>query len=485
MKDQSHTPLFTALREYASGAKAALGFHSPGHKQGRGIHPGLLEYLGPNVFGIDITVLPYLDFLSDPRGPIREAQELAAAAWGADQAFFLVNGTTCGIQAMIAATAGPGQKVILPRNAHKSALAALTMTGAEPVYLQPEFEPDFGLPLQVRPEQVEDALSRHSGVAAVFMINPTYYGTATDLNRVVQACHARRVPVLVDEAHGAHFRWHDGLPPSAMQAGADMCASSTHKIAGSMTQSSMLFVQGDLVDPHRVQATLNLLQTTSPSFVLLASLDTARSYMAAHGEQLIRDAMYLARQTRDRIESHPKLYCLGPEINGWPSVFDHDPTKVVIHVGRTGLTGFAVEELLAQAHDVHIELSGERIILIPITMGDDEERVDRFCSALFQVAAEHRGPDRARPAVAEPPLPPVAMPPRAAHFAAHLRVPLAGAVGRISAEQIMVYPPGVPLLCTGERITPQVMDYVRQVRAQTRIQGASDPSLETFLVVKE
>lgn len=483
MKDQSHAPLFAALREYATGADAALGFHSPGHKQGRGTHPGLLEYLGPNVFGIDITVLPYLDFLSDPRGPIRQAQELAAAAWGAERAWFLINGTSCGIHTMIAAAAGPGQKVILPRNVHKSALAALIITGAEPVYLQPEFEPDFGVPLQVRPQQVEEALARHGSVAAVVMIHPTYYGVATDLAQIVQLSHRHGVPVLVDEAHGAHFRWHDGLPPSAMQAGADMSAASTHKIAGSMTQSAMLFAQGSRVDPHRIQATLNMLQTTSPSFVLMASLDAARSHMALHGEQLIRDAIYLSRQSRDRIEAHPRLYTLGPEVIGWPSVFDSDPTKVVIHVGRTGLTGFQAEEWLAQAHDVHIELSGERIILIPITLGDDEERVERFTQALFRVVQEHAGPDRARPPVAEPPLPPLALTPRAAHYAPHRRVAFDQAAGQVAAEQILVYPPGVPLLCPGERITAEVMDYLAQVRAQTRIQGASDPSLATVSVV--
>lgn len=486
MTDQWETPLLDALRAYVE--RGTLGFHSPGHKQGCGTHPGFRRYLGKRVFAIDLTVLPDLDFLSRPTGPIRQAQALAARAYLAGHAWFLVDGTSGGIHAMIAATAGPGDRVLVPRHCHKSVLAGLMLAGAVPVWLAPEYDEHLGIPLQVRPQQVADALAAAPDIRAAVMINPTYYGCATDLPRVVAICHAAGVPVLVDEAHGGGLAFNDSLPPSAMQAGADLSASSTHKIAGSMTQRSLLLQQGNRVEPARVQEMFNFLQTTSPSFVLMASIDAA-----VHGPRLITDALYLAAEARAALGAIPGVECLGPEVQGYHSVLDWDPTKITIDVTGLGLTGFQVEGILGREYRISIEVSGERFILIPITMGDNRARVHRFVAAMADLAARYRrngngngnGSGRRWAPIRVPPLPPVALAPREAVYGRRRRsVPLAQAAGLVSAESVMIYPPGIPLVNPGEVITPETVAHVLALQGSTGLlQGLADPAGEQIRVV--
>lgn len=486
--DQRNTPLFNALLHYIE--QNTLPFHSPAHKQGVGLAGPFRDFVGSNVLAIDLTVLPDLDFLSAPRGPIKRAQELAADAYGADHAFFLINGTSGGIHAAIMAAVGPGDKVLMPRNVHKSVFAGLVLSGAIPVYLQPEYDDRFGIPLQITPEQVEEAFRRDPDIKAVFVVNPTYYGIATYLRRIVEIAHARGVPVIVDEAHGAHLIFNQALPESAMEAGADISAISTHKVAGSMTQSSLLVMKEGLLDYDRVQEILNYLQSTSPSFVLMASLDVARSNIAVHGDRLIKQAVSLAGEVRRRINEIPGFFAFGEEMVERGSVAAIDPTKITIRTVDLGLTGFEVEAILNREFDIAIELSGEHYILIPITIGDRRDRVERFLSALSRLAQRFgKGPgsaERFTEAVRPPEVPPMVLPPREAVFSRRDIVPISRAAGRVSAETILVYPPGIPIVTPGERITTEVLDYIDSLnRETTLLQGMSDPSLLTLQVLSE
>lgn len=485
--DQRNTPLFNALLHYLE--QNTLPFHSPAHKQGVGLAGPFRDFVGSNVLAIDLTVLPDLDFLSAPRGPIKRAQELAAAAYAADHAFFLINGTSGGIHAMIMAAVGPGDKMLVPRNVHKSVFAGLVLSGGVPIYIEPEYDDRFGIPLQITPQQVERAFDEHPDLKAVFVVNPTYYGIATYLRSIVEIAHSHGVPVLVDEAHGAHLIFNEALPESAMEAGADISAISVHKVAGSMTQSSLLVMREGLLDYDRVQEVLNYLQSTSPSFVLMASLDVARSNIAVHGDRLIKQAVALADEVRRRINEIPGFYAFGQEVVERGSVAAIDPTKITIRTVDLGLTGFEVEAILNREFDIAIELSGEHYILIPITIGDRRDRVERFLSALSRLAHRFGKPEagaRFSDSVRPPRVPPMVVTPRDAVFSMREIVPISRAAGRVSAETVTVYPPGIPIVCSGELITQEVLDYVDSLnRETTLLQGMSDPSLLTVQVLTE
>ncbi len=486
--DQRNTPLFNALLHYVE--QNTLPFHSPAHKQGVGLAGPFRDFVGPNVLAIDLTVLPDLDFLSAPRGPIKRAQELAAAAYAADHAFFLINGTSGGIHAMIMAAVGPGDKVLVPRNVHKSVFAGLVLSGGVPVYIEPEYDDRFGIPLQITPQQVAKAFEEHPDLKAVFVVNPTYYGIATYLREIVDIAHAHGVPVLADEAHGAHLIFNEALPESAMEAGADISSISIHKVAGSMTQSSLLVMREGLLDYDRVKEVLNYLQSTSPSFVLMASLDVARSNIAVHGDRLIKQAVSLANEVRQRINEIPGFYTFGEEMTARHSVSAIDPTKITIRTVDLGLTGFEVEAILNREFDIAIELSGEHYILIPITIGDRRDRVERFLSALARLAHRFgKGPEasaRFLESVRPPSIPPMVATPRNAVFSTREIVPISRAKGRVSAEIITVYPPGIPIVCSGELITEEVLDYIDSLnRETTLLQGMSDPSMLTLQVLTE
>lgn len=349
---QQKTPLLDALG--ASARKVHAPFYAPGHKRGQGAPIPLLELLGASVFGADLPELPDLDNLFAPQGVIQEAQELAAAAFGADKTWFLVNGSTVGVIAAILATCGAGEKIILPRNIHQSAIAGLILSGAIPIFINPEYDLTNNLAHSITPTAIAKALQQHPDAKAVMMVYPTYHGVCGDLKAIAQIVHQHNIPLLVDEAHGAHFAFHPDLPESALSIGADLSVQSTHKVLGAMTQASMLHIQGKRVDHQKISKALQLLQSTSPSYLLLASLDAARQQMALHGQQLMTRTLKLAAQARQEISKIPKLSILEPVTT--PGFFALDQTRLTVRVAELGLSGFEVDQIFDQQLGITAEL---------------------------------------------------------------------------------------------------------------------------------
>jgi len=470
-------------------------FHTPGHMQGHGMDPAFREFVGDNVLAIDLTQIRGLDDLLQPTEAIAEAQELAAEAYGADHSFFLINGSTSGNQIMMMAAANPGEKIALPRNAHKSALGGLIMSGVQPVYMQPEVDEDLHLDHTVTPETVSRTLDEHPDVRAVYVVSPTYYGVAADLVGIAGVAHERGLPLLVDEAWGPHFHFHPDLPIDAIEAGADLCINSTHKMLGSLSQTAMLHQRGPRVRVDRLKAVVKLFLSTSPNLVLVASLDVARRQMAIDGHALLSRTIELANDTRRRLNEIDGIYCFGAELTGRAGVFALDPTKITVTVKALGYTGYEAEEILRRRYNVQCELADLFNCLALFTIGTTSEAADRFVHGVRELAREDRPIDVLSPSgvlerrqrggtYALPKMPPVRMSPRDAFLAATEFVPFRESAGRICAEVITPYPPGIPVLSPGEEITPEIIEYLRlERRAGVRMQGPYDSELRRIRVV--
>lgn len=483
MLDQNRTPVFTAIKQYIE--EGVLPFHVPGHKQGRALAE-FKEYVGERVLAMDLTCVPGLDNICNPRDVIREAEALVADAYGADYAFFLVNGTTSGIQAMIMAVCQPGDKIIIPRNAHRSALGGLILSGAYPVYIEPEINMDFGISMGVSAEKVERALKDHPDAKAVFVISPNYYGTVPPLKGIVEVAHKYDVPVLVDEAHGAHLPFHPELPPSAMASGADLAAASAHKLAGSMTQSSFLLLRGKRLDPKHVKAVLNLSQTTSPSYILLASLDVARKQMALKGRELLERTLEISRWIRRQLSRIEGLNIMGEEAATLPGCVAIDPTKITVNVQGLGLSGYEMEAILRREYKIQVELSDLYNVLLLVSIGDDWETAGRLVAAFEDIARRHSLKNVVKFCPPLPAIPRMAVLPRAAFYSQTRSVELEYAEGEISAEAITAYPPGIPLVCPGEVITREIIDYVNLLKKEhADLQGPEDPELRCIRILKD
>jgi arginine decarboxylase len=483
MLNQDKLPLYTALQNYTE--EGTIPFHVPGHKQGKG-NQEMEKLLGSKCLKLDLTCMEDLDNICHPVSVIKEAEALAAQLYGADHAYFLVNGTTCGIQAMIMSVCEPGDKIIIPRNAHKSAIGGIILSGAKPIYIEPEIDSFMGIAMGVKPETVAQALEKHPEAKAIFLINPTYYGIASELQTIVNLAHALGKPVLVDEAHGAHLKFDSRLPLSAMEAGADLAASSTHKLGGSLTQSSVLLQQGNLINPQKIKAVLNLTQTTSPSYLLLASLDIARKQLAEKGEELITKIYDLAQWARSEINRIEGLYVLGEEILQQPGCFALDPTKIVVNVKALGLSGYEVEKILRKKHQIQVELSDLFNVLVIVSLGDNRESLGKFINALKEIAREQTVKNVVKYFIPLPALPELVISPRKAFYAETRLIPLEEAVGEISTEMIMAYPPGIPLICPGEKITQEIVDYVNILRKEkAELQGTEDPEVKEIKVLSK
>lgn len=480
---QELTPLFSGLIRHARRNPAQ--FHIPGHNKGAGVAPELAEILGERALELDLINIPPVDDLHNPTGIIREAQELAAEAFGADHTFFSVQGTSCAIIAMILSVCGPGEKVLMPRNIHKSALTGLVLAGAVPVFMEPELDYTLGIAHGVSAEAVECSLAAHPDAKAVFVINPTYFGVTTDLERIVEIAHARSIPVLVDEAHGVHLYFGDQLPVAAMRAGADMAATSVHKLGGSLTQTSVLNLRGPLVRPSRVHAAISMLTTTSTSYLLLASLDVARKQLATVGPQLIGRAWSLATEARTAINALAGLYCFGREITSPHSArHGHDPTKLCISTRGLGISGAQTEAILRADFGIEVEMSDLYNILCIVSIGHNESDLRRLLAALEVISGQYASPNVVKANVKMPSMPVLVLSPRDAFFAHTESVRLEHAEGRISAESIMVYPPGIPVVLPGELICADNVEYIREcVRAGLPVQGLDDRSFQTVRVV--
>ncbi len=482
---QHETPLFDGLLRHAE--RNPVQFHIPGHKKGNGMDPVFKEFIGENALSIDLINIAPLDDLHQPHGIIKEAQQLAAEAFGADHTFFSVQGTSGAIMTMIMAVCGPGEKIIVPRNVHKSIMTAIVFSGAVPIFIHPEIDKDLGISHGITTESVTRALTEHPDAKGLLVINPTYFGIAGDLKQIVDIAHSFNVPVLVDEAHGVHIHFHEDLPISAMQAGADMAATSVHKLGGSMTQSSILNVREGLVSVNRVQTILSMLTTTSTSYILLASLDTARRHLAINGHQIIEQTLKHAQETRKKINEIDHLYCVGEEILGSKATYDYDPTKLIVSVKNLGISGHDAEKWLRDRYNIEVELSDLYNILCIITPGDTKEDCELLVKALTEMAASFKGTVQSRYAhVMLPDIPLLALSPREAFYAETETVPLDESAGRIMAEFMMVYPPGIPIFIPGEIITEENLRYVKEnVAAGLPVQGPEDEELKTLRVIRE
>lgn len=456
--EQLKTPLFDAMVALAESRK--VSFHTPGHKSGKGISTRFRKFVGPKIFSIDLTTLDEVDSLHKPRGVIKEAQELAARAYGADRSYFLVNGTTGGNHAMILAATNPGDKILVARNAHKSVIAGAILSGAQPIFFRPAVDARLKLTRNVTFDEAREAIDAHPDAKALFLTSPNYYGLCAEIERIVPYAHDRGLIVLVDEAHGPHLRFHKTLPPSAVQIGADLCVQSTHKIIGGMTQASMLHARSGRIDFAMLTNVLRFVQTTSPSYILMASLDLARMQMATEGEKLLEKAIHLAREARSRINRIPGLFCFGE-----PEVGPFDVTKLTITVAGLGISGYQVSRTLNSRYNIQVEMADAFHILSIVSIGDRRDDLHRLVEALREIAAEHfertPAPETPEMEVLNFENESVATP-REAFFADHHYIPLDDAADEISSEIVTVYPPGVPALVPGERIGKETIDFLKR-----------------------
>ena len=481
--NQSQTPIIDALQDWVT--KTHAPFYTPGHKRGIGMNPLLKNLWGADVFGWDLPELPGLDNLHAPSGIIASAQALAAEVFGAQRTWFLVNGSTAGVIAAILATCGEGDKIILPRNIHSSAIAGIIHAGAVPIFITPEYDRELYIAHSITPESVKFALEQHPDAKAVMVVYPTYYGACGDLAAIAEIVHSYDLPLLVDEAHGAHFGFHADLPPAALSVGADLTVQSTHKLLGALTQSSMLHVNSSRIDRDRISRSLRLLQSTSPSYLLLASLDAARQQMALDGEELMSQTLELAKIARAKISQIEGLSVF--ELNTATPGFKYlDPTRLTVTVTGLNLTGFAADEILTERLGVVAELPSMRHLTFIISLGNRLVDIDRLVGAFVELATNHPQDKCLELRSIELPriLTEMAITPLQADRSRHLSVSIDDAVGKISAESICPYPPGIPVLIPGEIITSEAVDYLRQILdLEGEIVGCSDPDLETIEIV--
>ncbi len=492
--DQTKAPYFQALLEYVD--SGVQPFHTPGHMQGHGADQAFREFVGDNILAIDLTPMPGIDDLLQPMEAIKEAQELAAEAYGADHTFFLINGSTSGNQCMMMAAVNPGEKIAVPRNSHKSMLGGLVMSGAQPIYMQPAVDQEMHMDNSVTPQTVERTLDQHPDIKAVYLVSPTYYGVAADLVTIERLVHERGKLLLVDEAWGPHFAFHPALPISATEAGADMCINSTHKMLSAFSQCAMLHQIGDRVRLDRLKAVLKMFLSTSPNLPMVASLDVARRQMATEGPALLSRTIALAEEVRRRLNEIDGIYSFGEELQGREGVFDLDPTKVTVRVTGLGYTGYEASEILRRRYNIQVELADLFNIVALFTIGTTREAAERFVYAFEELARDDRAVDMYAPSgILEqrlhrgsyhlPAIPPMRMLPRDAFLADTEFVSFKDSAGRICAETISPYPPGIPVLAPGEEITLELIDYLRlEMKAGVRIQGPYDDELKLIRVVK-
>jgi arginine decarboxylase len=481
--DPSQTPIIDALQDWVATAHAP--FYTPGHKRGLGMNPLLKTPWGDRVFGWDLPELPGLDNLHAPNGAIESAQLLAADAFGAQQTWFSVNGSTAGVIAAILATCGDGDKLILPRNIHSSAISGIIHAGAVPVFVNPSYDRDLDLFHSITPAAVKFALEQHPDAKAVMMVYPTYYGAGGDLGAIAAIVHSYDLPLLVDEAHGAHFGFHSDLPPSALSLGADLSVQSTHKLLGALTQSGMVHVNNSRIDRDRLSRCLRSIQTTSPSYLLLASLDAARQQMALQGKELMSQTIELANIARAQIAQIEGLSVV--ELDpATPGCKYFDPTRLTVTVTGLKLTGFAADEILTDL-GVVAELPSLRHLTFIISLGNTLADIDRLVAAFTELSTNYRQDLAIELPSIEPPseiLTTTAMTPRQADRSSHLRVSIAAAIGKISAESICPYPPGIPIVMPGEIVTAEALDYLRRVLdLGGELAGCSDLDLTTIAIV--
>lgn len=471
--DQSRAPIYEALQNFRQ--MRVVPFDVPGHKHGKG-NPELTEFLGEQCVGIDVNSMKPLDNLCHPVSVIHEAEVLAADAFGAAHAFLMVGGTTSSVQSMVLSTCKRGDKIILPRNVHRSVINALVLCGAIPVYVNPEVDRKLGISLGMQREQVAKAIAEHPDAVAVFVNNPTYYGVCSDLRAIVKMAHEAGMYCLADEAHGTHFYFGDGMPVSAMAAGADMAAVSMHKSGGSLTQSSLLLI-GPRMNVGHVRQIINLTQTTSGSYLLMSSLDISRRNLVQRGKQVFKKVIEMAEYAREEINAIGGYYAFGRELINGNSIFDFDPTKLSVHTRDIGLAGIEVYDLLRDEYDIQIEFGDIGNILAYLSIGDRPQELERLVSALAEIRRRFQM-DGSGLLSQEYIDPEVVTSPQEAFYAAKKSMPLKDSAGMVCSEFVMCYPPGIPILAPGERITQDILDYIEYARVKgCSLTGPEDPEI--------
>ncbi len=478
--DQSRAPIHEALEKFRK--KRVVPFDVPGHKRGRG-NKELKDFLGETCVGIDVNSMKPLDNLCHPVSVIKEAEQLAAEAFGAAHAFLMVGGTTSAVQSMVLAVCKRGDKIILPRNVHRSVINALVLCGAVPVYVNPDVDQRLGIALGMKVSQVEEAIKENPDAVAIFVNNPTYYGICSDIRSIVKLAHDNDMYVLADEAHGTHFYFGENLPIDAISAGADMAAVSMHKSGGSLTQSSILLIGKEMHEGY-VRQIINLTQTTSASYLLLSSLDISRRNLALRGKEIFAQVMDLAEYARKEISNIGGYYAYSSDMINHDSIYDFDKTKLSIYTLDIGLAGIEVYDKLRDEYDIQIEFGDMGNILAYLSIGDRKQDIERLASSLAEIKRlNSRGKEGLMPH--EYISPELAVSPQAAFYADKEQLDLQETSGRICSEFLMCYPPGIPILAPGEMITDRILDYIIYAKEKgCSITGPEDPDINKLNVLK-
>ena len=484
--DQAATPYADALLRYRE--RRVTPFHTPGHKLGKGAPPIMREVFGGTLLAVDVAMAGGVEDTRESTALVRAAEDLAAEAWGGERCFFLVNGSTSGLHALLLTAAGPGDSVILPRNSHKAVQAALIFSGATPHYVEPVVDATWGIPLNVPADRVAAAVAEHPDAKAVFVVSPNSNGVCAALDEVAEIVHDAGLPLIVDQAWGPHLRFCSELPRDAMSAGADALVASTHKLISGITQSSVLVARAERLNLDRLASIVKLTQSTSPQVLIYASIDAARAQMATQGERLWSRAVGNADRIRHRLAGVPGVRVMGTEILDEPGVADFDRSRVTVSACDLGLTGYELETVLRDEYGIAVEAADPLNVLLNVTFGDSRADVDRFVSAVHDLSERRRGD---APVSCETPLaswPRVSrqlMTPRQAFFAPSEPVPVAETTGRVSAEMVAPYPPGIPIVAPGEEISDEVTAYLVEAAArQVHVHGPEDLTLRTLRVVR-
>ena len=478
---QKKAPIYEALEKFRK--KRVVPFDVPGHKSGRG-NPELVELLGEKCVGLDVNSMKPLDNLCHPISVIHEAEKLTADAFGAEHAFLMVGGTTSAVQNMVLSVCKAGDKIILPRNVHKSVINAIVLCGAIPIYVNPKINPVLGIALGMDISSVEETIRNNPDAVAVFVNNPTYYGICSDIKSIVKIAHSYGMKVLADEAHGTHFYFSDQLPISAMEAGADMAAISMHKSGGSLTQSSIMLTNKG-VNADYVRQIINLTQTTSASYLLLSSLDISRRNLALRGKESFEKVAKMAEYARNEINEIGGYYAYGKELINGTSVYDFDITKLSVYTLGNGLAGIEVYDLLRDEYDIQIEFGDICNILAYISIGDRIQDIERLVGALADIERLYKK-DKTGMLSGEYIQPELVATPQKAFYSEKVSLPIMETVGKVCGEFVMCYPPGIPILAPGEMITKEIAEYIVYAKEKgCSMQGTEDPEVNNINVLKE
>jgi arginine decarboxylase len=488
--DQTKTPYLDALAHYREAGYTM--FHTPGHKQGKAGPQELLDKLGAELLFTDVASPGGIEDTRESTGLIPAAEALAAEAWGAERCFFLVNGSSAGVQGLVLTLAGDGQTLIVPRNSHKSLLGGLIFSGAMPHYIEPPVDVEWGVPRNLTLDSVREALAACPQAKALFVTSPTYNGFGAGLEAIGAEVHRAGMPFVVDQAWGPHFRFCSRLPIDAMSAGADAAVTSTHKLISGVTQSSVLMANGERINLGRLNGALRMTQSTSPQAMIYASIDGARMQMATQGEALWSRAVELAEWARERIREIPGVRCLGWECLEHDGIASFDPTRLTVSGCDLGHSGWELETILRDDYRIAVEAADALNVILNVTHGDRKEDVEHLVSALRDYSARHESGDTASVAACRalialmPPFTRQVMTPHGAFFSASDALPVRDCVGRVSAEIVTPYPPGIPVLGPGELISAELVRYLEAAAdAHLHVHGPEDLDLRTLRVVVE